>query len=141
MTAVGAGRDAIAVLAHLQGHDHLLDRGVAGPFADAVDRALDLARTTFYGGQGVGDRHAQVVMAMSREDHLRMPRLDAGGQIGEPLAHLLRRRIADGVGYVQGPRPGVGGGLQHIGQELGLGAEGVLGREFDVVEQGARIFD
>lgn len=141
VAAVGAGRNAIAVLADLQRHDDLFDRAVAGPLADAVDRALDLTRAAFDGGQGVGDRHAQVVVAVGREDHVRMTLLDARRQGAVGFAHLFRGRIADGVGHVQRSGASVGGGLQHIGQKLRLGAEGVLGRELDVVEQAAGVFN
>ena len=72
---------------------------------------------------------------------MRMALVDPRRQGAEGLAHLFRGRIADGVGHVQRPGAGVGGGLQHIGQEFGLGAEGVFGRELDVIEQAGGVFD
>jgi hypothetical protein len=53
----------VIVLPHAHRHDDLFERGVAGPLADAVDRAFDLARAVFDRGQAVGDRQAQVVVA------------------------------------------------------------------------------
>ena len=35
----------------LHGHDHFLQRHIAGPLADPVDRALDLTRPVLHGGQ------------------------------------------------------------------------------------------
>ena len=52
------------------GHDHFLQRGVAGPLAQSVDRALDLPRAAHDAGQGVGHRHAQVIVAVHRILHL-----------------------------------------------------------------------
>ena len=52
---------------HESGGD-LFESGVAGALADAVDGALDLARAGLDAGEGVGDGHAEVVMAMGGED-------------------------------------------------------------------------
>ncbi|MNJ40067.1 hypothetical protein D3C77_349520 [compost metagenome] len=138
--ALGGDRDAIAVRAGAQGHDDLFDRGVAGPFADAVDRAFDLTRPALDGGQGVGDGQTQVVVGVRREDDVGVARPDDAVQIGEALTRLLGRGVADGVGHVQRLGARVGGGQQGLGQELRLGAEGVLGRELDVVEHRGGVF-
>ena len=55
----------------------------------------------------------------------------------DDLAHLARRGVADRVGNVD--RRGAGGdrGLDHLAEEIGLGAGGVLGRVFDVVAEAA----
>ena len=50
--------------ARLQQHHDLLERGVAGALADAVDRAFDLARAGLDACEGVGHREAQVVVAV-----------------------------------------------------------------------------
>jgi hypothetical protein len=57
---------AEVALARLQRHHDLLERAVAGPLADAVDRALHLTRAGLHRGQAVGHRHAEVVVAMDR---------------------------------------------------------------------------
>ena len=58
---VGAGPDR---------HHDLLERGVAGALAEAVDRALDLPRPADDAAERVGDRQPEVVVAVGREDHL-----------------------------------------------------------------------
>ena len=113
-------------------HHHFLQRAVAGALADAVDRALDLAGARHHRGEAVGHRHAQVVVAMHRQPH----RLDAAHvlpQVAEQFAELVRHRVADRVGNVDGGGAGLDGGLDHARQEIQLGARGVLGRELHVV--------
>ena len=61
MVVVGAG-------AHR--HDHLFERAVAGPLADAIDRTLDLPGPVFDGGQTVGDRQAEVVVTVDADHRL-----------------------------------------------------------------------
>ena len=64
------GRERQPVAAHVQRHHDLLERGVAGALADAVDRALDLAGAALDRRQRVGDGQAEVVVAVRAEDHL-----------------------------------------------------------------------
>ena len=123
--------------ARLERHHHFLERAVAGALADAVDGALDLARAGDHRGQAVGHRHAQVVVAVHREPHA----VDAAhvlAQVAEQLRELVRHRVADGVGDVDGGGAGRDRRLDHLRQELELGARGVLGRELDVLAQLAR---
>jgi hypothetical protein len=54
----------------LHGHHDLFQRGVARALAQTVDRAFDLPRAARHGGQAVGRRHAEVVVAMGGEDHV-----------------------------------------------------------------------
>ena len=56
------------IAARLQHHHDLFERAVARALADAVDGALDLARAVLHGGQRVGDRQAQVVVAVDADD-------------------------------------------------------------------------
>ena len=49
---VDAGRAVVVVAARAHGHDDLFERAVAGPLADAVDRALDLAGAVLDGRRG-----------------------------------------------------------------------------------------
>ena len=48
--------DSKDILAGLDSHHHLLDRGVARPLTDAVDRAFDLTGAGRQRSQGVGYR-------------------------------------------------------------------------------------
>ena len=65
-----AGGQAEVVVAGLERHDDLFERGVAGALADAVDRALDLPGAGLDAGQAVGDGQAQVVVAVRADDRL-----------------------------------------------------------------------
>ena len=46
-----------------------------GALADPVDRALDLPRAGFDGGQRVGDRESQIVVAVDADDRAIAQRL------------------------------------------------------------------
>ncbi len=50
----------------------------------------------------------------------------------DDVAHVGRRRITDGVGDVHRGGPGFDRRLDHLAEEVDLGARGVLGRELDV---------
>ncbi len=82
------GVEGQAVAARLQRHDDLFQGGVAGPLAQAVDGALDLARPALHPGQGVGDGQAQVVVAVGGEHH-RVGARHAGDQVAEQLGVLV----------------------------------------------------
>ena len=62
----------------------------------------------------------------------------AVAQRADDLAHVAGRGVADGVGDVD--RGGAGGDrrLDHLAEEIGLGARGVLGRVLDVGAVAAR---
>ena len=52
------------VLVAAERHHHLFERGVAGPFADAVDRDLGLPGAVQDAAQRIGRSHAQIVVAV-----------------------------------------------------------------------------
>ena len=121
----------IEIVAGPQGHDDLFQRAVAGPLAQAVDRALDLPGAGLDGGQAVGHGHAQVVVAMDADHGL----VDVGHAVAERLddvVHVAGRGVAHRVGNVDRRGPGGDGRFDHLAEEIGLGAGGVLGRELDV---------
>ncbi len=123
-----------------QRHDDFLERGVAGAFAQAIDGALDLARTAADGGQRVGDGEAQVVVAMGREDHL----VGAGDALDDRAEHRLvlgRDGVAHGIGQVDGGGAGLDGELDAAGQVIDRGAGRVHGRPLDIVDEVARLRD
>ena len=109
-----------------------------GALADAVDGALDLPRAGLHGGERVGDRQAQIVVAMDADDGAIAQRLD---DAADQRAVLFRHRIADRVGDVDGAGAGGDHGLGDLLQELGLGAGAVFGGELDVIDVTARQFD
>ena len=121
----------IEVVAGAQGHDDLFERAVARPLAQAVDRALDLSRPGLDGGQAVGHGHPQVVVAVDA-DHGPVDVRHALAERLDHAVHVAGRGVADGVGDVHRRRPGGDRRLDHLAEEIGLGAGGVLGRELDV---------
>ena len=123
---VDAGEE---VAARADRHDDLLERGVAGALAEAVDRALDLACTGDHAGERVGDRHAEVVVAVRRHDVVAR---DRRHDVCDQLRVLVRNAEADGVGDVERCRAVVDGELQDVAHEVDVGPAGVLGRELDV---------
>ena len=128
---VGVGVQLLAV--HLDGHHDLLERGVAGALAQAVDGALDLAGAVLDALQGQRGGHAQVVVGVDRDDDV----LDANDVVGEALdagAEGLGQAVARGVGDVDHGGAGVDGGLDDANQEVLVGATGVLGIELDVLD-------
>src|SRR6185295_2798545 len=89
------------IAAHVDRHHDFLERGVAGALADAVDRALDLPRARADRRQRVGDGEAEIVMAVRAEGDLVRAR-DALDNRAEELGDLVGRRVADGVGEIDG---------------------------------------
>jgi len=126
---------AVCVLADLDQHRDLLQRAVAGPLADAVDRALDLPRPGQDPGVGVGDRQPQVVVAVDRQLDLAQRRYQLV-QAPEVVRILLRRRVADGVGDVDDGRALLDRDRADLGGELDVGPGRVHRRELDVLAVG-----
>src|SRR5882672_67826 len=127
--------EAEVALARAQRHHHFLERAVAGALADAVDRAFNLPRSRLHGTQAVGDRHAEIVVTVDRQDHP----VDAGHgttQVAEHFGKFLRHGVADGVRNVHGG----GTRFNHRGhdvlQELELRPRGIFRGEFDIVGKG-----
>ena len=124
-------------VARLQRHHDFFERAVARALADAVDGALDLARAGHHGGQAVGHRHAEIVVAVHRQADL----VDAAhvlAQVAEQLREFIRHGVADRVRNVDRGGAGLDDGFDHLREEIELGARGVLGRELDVVAELAR---
>ena len=118
---------------NLQGHDDFFQRAISGAFADAVKGALDLARARLDRGQRVGDGKAQIIVAMSREDHMLGP-FHLVDQIGKDAIDLVGFRITNRIGYVQHIGPVAGGTAEGLDQEVRFRAQCVLGGKFDLVE-------
>ena len=100
--------------AHFQRHHQFLHRAIAGALADAVDGAFHLARAAFDGGQGIGHRHAQVVVAVRAEHHVFGAR-HRRDQALEQAAHLRRCGVAERIRHVDRRRAGRDGGAYDFG--------------------------
>ena len=121
-----------------QRHDHLLERGVSGALSDAVDRHLGLPGPVEYAAQRVGRRHAQVVVAVGRNNRP----VDVGdvfGQIADSGAVLLGQAVARRVGYIDHGGSGGNGRLDDPGEVFDVGTSGILGVELDVIDETAGI--
>ena len=112
-----------------EGHHDLLQGGVAGALAEAVDGDLDLAGARLDRGQRVRRGEPQVVVAVDADGRV------AADEVHDPAdqrAELGRDRVADGVGDVDRGGAGLHDGLVDVEQEGVLGARGVLGGELDL---------
>ena len=135
---VDAGVDGDLLVA-AQRHHHLFERGVACAFADAVDRHLGLPRTVEDAAQGVGRSHAQVVVAVGRDDRL----VDVGyvvDQVFDLRAVFVGQAVARGVGDVDHRSPGRNGGFDHAGEVCRIGTSGVFGVELHVLDIAFGVF-
>ena len=123
---------------HVQGHHQLLEGGVAGPLADAVDRALELAGSVLDGLEEIGHGKPEIVVAVHR-DHRLVNVGDIGIDAGDKGPEFGRGGVTDGVGDVDrgGPRPDRN--LDHLVHEFRVAAAGVFARELDVIDQGTGV--
>ncbi len=132
VTGVDPGVEAEEVFPGAERHDDFLHGGVAGPFADAVDGAFHLPGAGLDGGQRIGHRQAQIVVAVNAEDRPLDSR-DVFFQVPDQTGEFAGNRVAHRVGNVDGFRPRIDHGPDHLHQEVGLRARGVHGGKFDVV--------
>jgi len=58
---------------------------------------------------------------------------DVGHEVLDQGLHMRRHRVPHRVGDVDRRGPGLDGGLHDLGEEVRLGARGVLGRKLDVI--------
>ena len=126
------GHLAEEIGACVDGHDDFFHGGVSGAFSEAVDGAFDLASTVSYAGQGIGDSHTEVVVAMGADDGL-FDALDVGLEVGDDLAVLVGQDVADGIGDVQRGGAGLDYGGKDLVEEGKLAAAGILRRELNVI--------
>ncbi len=96
--------------------------GVAAALADAIERALDLARTGFDGGERIGDRLAAVVMGMDAEPIAG----NAGSNyLRNDIAHFGRLGAAIGVAQHHPAGAGIVGGFCAGERIVAVGLEAV----------------
>ena len=126
----------VEILVALYCHNNLLEGRISGTLAQTVYRHLHLAGTVLDGGQRVGRGHAQIVVAVGRDDGL----VDVGDvvlKVGDLGAVLARQTVTRRVGYVYDSGAGRDYGLHHAGQKLVLGAACILGVELHVIDETA----
>ena len=135
-----APEPAERVGAGAQDHRDLLDAGVAGALADAVDAALDLAGAHLDAGERVGHRQPEVVVAVHRQRGVAQLRA-ALVEVDQEALELGGHGVADRVRDVDGGRALLDRRRDHLGHEAAVGAGGVLAGELDVLDHGARETD
>ena len=118
--------------ARFQCHDHFFQRGIAGAFADAVDRAFHLSRPGLHGGQRVGHGQAEVVVAMHADDGV-VDVADVVLQISDQRGVFLGHGEADRVGNVDRGRARSDDRFDNLREKFRLGARSVLRRELDIL--------
>ncbi len=107
-----------------QGHQQLLQWGIAAALADAVDCGMQLLGPGFRSGQGVGQSHSQVVMAVHAYGNIDCLLQLADHVIGRARvhdAHCIRH--ADIIGMILLCL------LIQLFQDLKIGARSILCRE------------
>ena len=125
------------VLTHAQRHHELFERCVARAFADAVHRALHLPHAALNRGQAVGHGQTEIVVAMRAEHRFRRVR-HAGDDLLEELTDLVRRRVADRVGQVDGRGAGVDDPFDHAAQKITIAPRRIFRRELHIVGERSR---
>ena len=130
----------VMVAANSHGHHHFFERAVPGSFADAIDGALNLPGAGFDGGETVGNGHPQIVMAV-HTDHGTIDVRDTFFQGADDPMHLQGGRVTDGVGNIDGGRPGFNRFFDDLAEEVEFGSGCVFGRELDVVAILNRVTD
>src|ERR1700721_664735 len=129
-----AGVGKLVATDHESGGD-LFEGGVAGAPPGAGDGAFDLAGSGLNAGEGVGDGHAEVVVAVGGEDYV----FNAGNlceKHAEGGSVLIGRGVADCVGDVDGGGPCLNRDGDDLHEEVGVCAGSVFGGELDVVGKG-----
>lgn len=120
--------------ASLERHHQLLQGRVTGTLTDTVDRDLHLTSSALHSGQSVGRGQTQVVVAVRGEDGL-VAALRVLDQVAEERSVLSGHRVADRVGDVERGGAGLDDLGEHLAQEVGVTASGVLRGELDVRRQ------
>ncbi len=132
LLADNGGGVGIAVGAHSHCHHDFFESGIARALADAVDGALDLPRARANGGQRIGDGHAEIIMAVRRDNDV-LNATNALPQGADNVPVFFRHGIADGVGNVDGGCAFIDHSLHYLAQKIQIRARGVFRGKFDVI--------
>ena len=122
----------------LQYHGDFLERSVARSLAYAVDCHLHLTRAVQHAAQSVGRSHAQVIVAVSRNDCV----LDSRYVVAKILnlfAIFAWQTISCSVWYIHHCGARLYHSLDHTCQILVVSTAGVLGVELHVIDEFSRV--
>ena len=114
-----SGGHSVIVGARSDAHDDFFQRGVAGSFADSIDRPFHLARTIANARQGVGRRKTQIVVAVDadgRPCNVRNVLPNAANQ----FTVLFGNGVARGVGKLTTVAPAsiTASNISNLGKEI-----------------------
>ena len=132
-----SGCAVIMVSPCFHGHHDLFERAVAGPLADAVDRAFDLPGADGQRGEAIGDGQPQVVVTMRAEDGLvgvGHPRAD----VLEELARFRGGSVPDRVGKIDRPAAAGNRRFDDAAQEVAIAPRRILRRKLHIVGEPPR---
>ena len=87
------------ILVTFDNHRHFLKRSIPGTFTNTVDGHLHLASTIQHASHCIGSSHAQVIVAMSRNNGI-MNTVDMFHQISYLRAILIRQAIPRCIGNI-----------------------------------------
>ena len=126
--------------AKMNGGGHFFERAVPGALAEPVHAAFDLTGPVLNRGERVGRRHAEVVVAVDRQDRLVDVR-DRVLQMTDDAAEFVGEGVAHRVGDVDRRGARVDRGLDHAAEFGKRRAAGVFAGEFHVVRVLRRALD
>ena len=115
-----------------EGHDDLLEGGVAGPLPDAVDGALQLPGAVESARQGVGGGQTQIVVTVRAKDDVVGTR-DVIPKLLDDIAKFPRHVPSRRIGNVERRGARLDGGTEDAVQKVRIGPSGIFRAEFDIV--------
>jgi len=104
-----------------KGHDHFFKSGIAGPFSQTINRGADKLRPGAQTGEGIGRRHAEVIVGMNFQRQINL-----AAQCGNPFEGGERIEDAEGVTVTETIRAFIFGNLQQFAQKGLIGATGIF---------------
>ena len=113
-------------------HRNLLERSVSGTLSNTVDSNLHLSCSVKDSLQGIGRRHAEVIMAMGGDDGL-VNAVDMLHEILYLCSILVGHAIAGSVGYVHDSCSGLDDSLYNACEVFIVCAASVLGVELHIL--------
>ena len=122
----------------LHNHGNLLERSVSGTLADTVDGHLHLTSPVEHTADGVGGRHAEVVVTVCGEDGA-VEAVDMLHEVLDLFTILARQTVARRVGDVDHRSTCLDDRLHHPGEVFVLRPSGILGIELHIVDETACI--
>ena len=123
-----------------QRHHHFFDRGIARAFANAIDGGFNLPHPGTNGRKRIRNRQTQIIMIMRGQDHLIRTR-DPFTHHGENARHILRQRITDRIGDIDGGGTRLDGRFHTTAEEIRVRPRAIFRRPFHIIRMLAGEFN